>query len=295
VLSSRTVNERGENAWNAWWNRNSGSKLGNGASPAQPYQPARANQQSTQTPGIQFWGAVAGFGVGAKPGNGFVPKIEATNFAYAVGGNLGNKAAPTPQPGISPAIQPAPPIPAAPAYSAAPAPNPLAPADPSAGGNLDSQGAKASSLSATTNSEPIFCRRWPDTISSDGLGVRVFTGNTNIDVTCWTMASMEGSYGRVNQDSLWLKTSLGCYVNEADTSVRTRKNYQQQLNQCPTTSHWVGTLQSQYKREDCYICPSLDCPSQNLGIGPFIDLECHSEGDPINGNTLAITVILNRK
>jgi hypothetical protein len=149
---------------------------------------------------------------------------------------------------------------------------------------LNNQAEKANALSATTKQDTVFCRKWPDTVSSDGMGVRVFTANTNVELTCWTMASMEGPQGRVNQDGLWIKTNLDCYVNNADINGRTRQNFQQRLNQCPPQAHWVGTLQSQYKREDCYSCPSLDCSSQNMGIGPYIDLECSSEGETVQGS-----------
>lgn len=116
------------------------------------------------------------------------------------------------------------------------------------------------------------------------MGVRVFAGNANVDLTCWTNAAMEGPRGRVNQNGLWLKTNLGCFINDADISARSKHNFQQRLEQCPFQAHYVGTLQSQYKREDCYSCASLDCSSQNLGIGPFIDLDCSSEGDAVGGS-----------
>ncbi|TID20723.1 hypothetical protein E6O75_ATG05487 [Venturia nashicola] len=125
------------------------------------------------------------------------------------------------------------------------------------------------SLSVTTRQDTVFCRRFPDTISSDNLGLRVFAGNANVELTCWTKAAIDGPAGRVNQNGLWIKTSLGCYVKWC--------RYQ-------SSPHFVGTLQSQYKREDCYSCPSLDCPSQNLGIGPLLDLDCSTEGTVVGGN-----------
>jgi len=255
-------------------NNNNGARNGGGIV-AVAYQPAQVQGAAPAQTQPQVWGTAVAFGFGVKPG----ARLEGTAVHASFGGGLGPRpaaATPAPKPYQPGVAQPA---------SAAPAPAPApAPANPNSPGWFDWKETKAASLSATTNNQPIFCRRWPDTVASDGLGVRVFTGNTKIDLTCWTMASMEGSYGRVNQDGMWLKTSLGCYVNQAEISPRTKQNFQQQLNQCPTTSHWVGTLQTQYKREDCYLCPSLDCPSQNLGMGPFVDLECFSEGDVVNGN-----------
>ncbi|TLD32376.1 hypothetical protein E2P81_ATG05352 [Venturia nashicola] len=106
------------------------------------------------------------------------------------------------------------------------------------------------SLSVTTRQDTLFCRRFPDTISSDNLGLRVFAGNANVELTCWKKAAMDVPAGRVKQNGLWIKTSLGCYVNDADINPRVKHNFQQRLEQCPVQAHFVGTLQSQYKRED---------------------------------------------
>lgn len=143
---------------------------------------------------------------------------------------------------------------------------------------------KVGSLSATTKDGTVFCRRFPDTISTDSLGVRVFASNARVELTCWTSAAMEGPAGRVNQNGLWVKTKLGCYVNDADINPRTKQNFQLRLEQCPVQTHYVGTLQAQYKRQDCYSCPSLDCPSQNLGMGPIVDLDCSTEGAAVGGS-----------
>lgn len=247
-----------------------------------------------ETPGLQVWGRVSGVKVGVKPGLILKPQATAVYATFGLGQPV--VAAPTPyaaaQPYVpaQPVVQPQPYMPSQPYVAPQPA-QPAAPQlsfpkaaeinQPSGGNN---PAGKVVILSTTTKQDPVFCRRWPDTISSDGMGVRVFTGNTNVDITCWTSASIEGPQGRVNQNSLWIKTNLGCYINDADVNPRTRQNFQKKLSQCPAQAHWVGTLQSQYKREDCYSCPSLDCSSQNLGAGPFIDLDCSSDGDTVNGS-----------
>jgi len=94
---------------------------------------------------------------------------------------------------------------------------------------------------------------------------------------------MDGDNGKVENDAVWLRTSIGCFVNEK--SLQGREDFQAQLAPCADTgSHWVGTLQTQYKREDCYACTSQDCPSQNLGSGPYLDIDCYADGDVVAGN-----------
>jgi hypothetical protein len=142
--------------------------------------------------------------------------------------------------------------------------------------------AKKLSLSATTV-DNTFCRKWPDNISSDGAEATVLGASTSIQVTCWTMPSLDGDYGKVQGETVWLKTAAGCFVNMKN--LKEFQDYQTELAQCPSTQkHWVGTLQPQYKREDCYSCPNQDCSSQNLGEGPFLDIDCYTEGETISGN-----------
>lgn len=146
-------------------------------------------------------------------------------------------------------------------------------------------GGKLASFTTTTQQNVAYCRKWPDTISSDTSRLRALPPLTSLDVTCWTTPSMPGEQGQVKGSSTWLKTDFDCYINEAD--LQTQMVYPTILNQCKETkTHWVGILQEQYKREDCYQCPNQDCPSQNLGSGPFADVECFVEGSAVSGNRL---------
>jgi hypothetical protein len=131
-------------------------------------------------------------------------------------------------------------------------------------------------------SENAFCRNWPDKVSTDSSGVKILGASTAIELTCWTMPSLEGEFGKVEGETVWLKTKIGCFINMKNLKFQ---DYQSQLAQCPSPrKHWVGTLQAQYKREDCYACPSQDCASQNLGEGPFMDIDCYTEGETVSGN-----------
>jgi hypothetical protein len=156
-----------------------------------------------------------------------------------------------------------------PAVSAA-APVPAAPAAPAAAQ------AKKASLSATTAQGTTYCSKWPDNVSSEASGLRILGPNSNIEITCWAAATMPGT------DPVWLKTNSGCFVNQK--SLQGKADFQGQLNQCENRAHWVGTLLEQYKRQDCYDCTSLDCASRNMGQGPYMDLDCSTEGIAVAGN-----------
>ncbi|KAE9982629.1 hypothetical protein EG328_010760 [Venturia inaequalis] len=240
-------------------------------------KPANNNAALPADPGVQVWGSANGIGFGSK--NGLTPKPQATDMHATIG--LGQQAASPPSTAAQPYIAPQP---AQQAQPAAPQLSPPQPAQWTQSLTSNSQAGKVTSISVTTKQDTVFCRRFPDTITSDNLGLRVFAGNANVELTCWTNAAIDGPAGRVNQNGLWVKTNLGCYINDADVNARIKHNFQQRLEQCPVQAHFVGTLQSQYKREDCYSCPSLNCSSQNLGVGPLVDLDCSTEGDAVGGS-----------
>jgi hypothetical protein len=131
---------------------------------------------------------------------------------------------------------------------------------------------------ATTNGE-VVCRKYPDTITHDVSKLPIYRDPTRLEISCWTASSM-GSAGS-NVGGTWLKTNQGCYVNADE--MQERKDYQTMLNHCATPNHWVGIMLPQYAREDCYDCPSLDCPSRDLGQPPYVDIGCKTDGEEIRG------------
>jgi hypothetical protein len=141
---------------------------------------------------------------------------------------------------------------------------------------------KSSSLSVTTRSGDVYCRTYADTISPDTSRIPVYRSGTRLDVTCYTQSGMKGVSGNVRGDSTWLKTREGCYVNRVE--VQSREDLQMGLSFCPAPQHWVGTLKGQYTRVDCYDCTSLDCPSRNIGMPPYVDLACSIRGENVQGN-----------
>jgi hypothetical protein len=143
-------------------------------------------------------------------------------------------------------------------------------------------GGRRASMSVMTSGNAVYCRRYPDSISANQARLPMYSTPTRLDVQCWTQPSLQGNSGRMNGEPIWLQTLDGCFINKRE--VRERDDFQAILNQCPPTNHWVGMLQSQYSRADCYDCPSLDCPSQNVGEPPYVDLACHLEGEAVRSN-----------
>ncbi|KAF2434164.1 hypothetical protein EJ08DRAFT_730868 [Tothia fuscella] len=228
----------------------------------------RWERKGAAKPTTSPWGAVVAVGAGpripaatATPNP--LPAAPLSSWAAAI------PAAPNPQSasgGFSPAI----------ALPVAPAPaNPAAPL---------SSSAKKSSLSLTTAQGASYCRKYPDNISTDSSGLRILGQNSHVSVTCWTPSTISGT------DPIWLKAESGCYINQKSFSGKV--DVQGQLSQCgggvggsAGIRHWVGTLQEQYKRSDCYDCTSLDCESRNMGLGPYVDVDCSIEGIQVAGNT----------
>jgi len=138
------------------------------------------------------------------------------------------------------------------------------------------------SISATIRQDKVYCRKYPDVISPDMSKIRTLDSGTDVEITCWTFSELPDSTGRVGGDGMWLKTNLDCYINEIN--IEEQQNFGATLRRCAPTSHWVGTLQQQYQRKDCYSCPSLNCASKNLGSPPYVDLACSTQGDLVNGN-----------
>jgi hypothetical protein len=137
-------------------------------------------------------------------------------------------------------------------------------------------------MRATTVNDPIACRKFPDTISSSTLPPTIFSRSTRIEVTCWTTASLAGAAGKVQNDAIWLQTSTGCFVNEQNLLDST--DFQEKLPYCVPPTHWVGTAEKKDTKQLCYQCPSLKCPSEDLGSGSYVDVQCYVDGEDARGN-----------
>lgn len=62
-------------------------------------------------------------------------------------------------------------------------------------------------------------------------------------------------------------------------------NFEKKLGTCEPVHHFVGTMQAQYKRQDCYNCTNTNCASKNIGAGYLIDLGCTTTGEATGGNS----------
>jgi len=141
----------------------------------------------------------------------------------------------------------------------------------------------STSIIIAANGNPVYCRNYPDTISPGRPNLPVYNVSTTLSATCWSEPSLPGNSGRVDGEATWLQTDSGCYVNSAE--VQQRQNFKDILNQCNgMPKHWVGISKSEYTRLDCYDCASLDCPSQNVGEPPYVDLDCFQDGEDVRGN-----------
>jgi len=212
-----------------------------------------------------------GGGGGGRGGeNGFGELVELGLGAAAVGGLLGLLS--------GGAEAPAPANPWAPKPAAA-APPPFAPPPPAP---VASSG-KMNTMTVTTVNGGVYCWKYPDTMMSDHSKLPVYNSFSRIDIQCWTSTDMNGVSGNIAGDSTWFKTATGCYLNELD--IEEKQNLRNRLNYCQPPQHWVGTLQSQYQRVDCYDCTSLNCQSKNIGVPPYVDLACYIEGETVLGNS----------
>jgi hypothetical protein len=110
----------------------------------------------------------------------------------------------------------------------------------------------------------------------------IYSRRAKIVAKCWTTASLPGIYGKVQNDAIWLQTTTGCYINEQDVTEST--DFQVALSYCLAPSHWVGTTEKKENKQLCYQCPSLKCPSQDLGTGQYVDVQCIVDGEDARGN-----------
>jgi hypothetical protein len=152
----------------------------------------------------------------------------------------------------------------------------------------------------------IRCRRYPDNFIADGNNLAHFSSPSRLDATCWSpsspgtvgfqamqnpvVAAAQLASAMAGRDLGYLRTRTGCYISVAEVNEQ-YVQYPRVLNQCKTASrskHWVGTLQPQYARKDCYACPSLGCPSEDLGGVSFVDLDCWTIGDMVRNSPLWI-------
>jgi hypothetical protein len=145
-----------------------------------------------------------------------------------------------------------------------------------------------------TTRDAVRCRRYPDTVQASSAAVLpLYTLSTPLTITCAAKPSLPGNSGRVDGDDFWLRTREGCYVNRAEVRLQHHSDdgegIQLAMPRCAETPrHWVGMLQGQYSRADCYDCPSLDCPSRNVGAPPFVDLQCYEMGENVRDDRSAI-------
>jgi hypothetical protein len=165
------------------------------------------------------------------------------------------------------------------------------------------QGGVRSSITVSVSGTNIRCRRYPDNFIADANKLAHFSAPAKLDVVCWTPASPNTVGPRappnpylignpiaalfIGPDRGYLRTKTGCYIAVAEV-VEKRTDYSRILNKCtlaPGATHWVGTLQPQYSRKDCYSCAKLSCKSEELGSVPFVDLGCITVGEDVRGNT----------
>jgi hypothetical protein len=100
-----------------------------------------------------------------------------------------------------------------------------------------------------------------------------------------------GSFsGLESVSGVWLKTISWYFVHE--TNIQEQQNFRSTLNECAPAPHWIGTLQTQCQRKDCYMCTSLNYQSQNLGYLPYADLQCSMRGEAVQGNRCTIVRLL---
>ncbi|QDS69520.1 hypothetical protein FKW77_007415 [Venturia effusa] len=135
----------------------------------------------------------------------------------------------------------------------------------------------------TITGEAIKCRRYPDTVTPESANLPRITRETHLRVTCWTSASMPGASGKVLGSSVWLRTDEGCYLPEMN--IASDANFEKKLATCEPIYHLVGTMQTQYTRQDCYSCTNTNCKSRNIGAGSLIDLGCTATGQATGGNS----------
>ncbi|KAF2430332.1 hypothetical protein EJ08DRAFT_660808 [Tothia fuscella] len=147
-------------------------------------------------------------------------------------------------------------------------------------------------ITVTTTAETIICRKFPDIISAETVHLTVFAPKSKVSIDCWTSASLPGVFGKVQGDSIWLRTLAGCYINQQ--SVIDNIDFLAQLNFCVSPPHWIGTAEVKTAPQDCHQCPSLKCPSQNLGSGEHIDVKCIVDGEDARGNNTWIQPVDQR-
>jgi hypothetical protein len=133
-----------------------------------------------------------------------------------------------------------------------------------------------------TTDEIVNCRPYPDTITPDPTKLTMYSKPSHLSVTCWTRATVNGTSGKVEGSSLWLHTVGGCYISEMN--VQNAIDFETKIPACPPVQHFVGTMQTQYKRQDCYECTNTNCASRNIGSVPQVELSCTKVGEVTAGN-----------
>jgi hypothetical protein len=171
------------------------------------------------------------------------------------------------------------------------------------GGAAPAKAGVQNSITVSISGTNIRCRKYPDNFVADANKLAHFSAPAKLDVVCWMPASPNTVGPRappnpylignpiahlfVGPDRGYLRTKTGCYIAVAEVGEK-RTDYSRVLNKCtmaPGAAHWVGTLQTQYSRKDCYSCPKLSCASTELGSVPFVDLGCTTVGEEVQGNT----------
>jgi hypothetical protein len=261
-----------------------------------PMQPSPGWAPPVAQPQPQPQGSPAADEAGTQysNGGGWVPAVASVGVApqpteQADPESKKKPPAPEAQPLPSPDANPAPALAPSPNASPVPAVAPdVLSAPPSAvqpngnGGQRQEPYAAGKVLTVTTTTDVVMCRKFPDTLSAETIPLTVFPRAQQVNVNCWTTASMSGPEGKVQNDAIWLRTAQGCYINEMN--VQDTTDFQAKLAFCVSPPHWVATTVDKGAQQLCYQCPSLKCPNQSLGKGELVDVQCIVDGEDARGN-----------
>ncbi|KAF2675437.1 hypothetical protein BT63DRAFT_450423 [Microthyrium microscopicum] len=247
-------------------------------------------------PGRPGFGGPGGFGAG--PGSG--PKGGPFKPGGGFGGPEAREASPR-----SPGAIPRPKAQAP--YGPGPAgPPPSVPSNhPVGAGGQSPPPANTGPIAVSLNGINIPCRDFPDNFIQNPEKLAHFSKPSRFDAVCWSPSSpntvgpgapshpyvvANGGPAKSSSgpDRGFLKTKTGCFIGVTETADYTKKDYQTLLPGCKVVrgaAHWVGTLQEQYSRKDCYASPSLDAKSKDLAGQRVVDLSCFTVGQDVRGNT----------
>jgi hypothetical protein len=151
---------------------------------------------------------------------------------------------------------------------------------PVVGGNTGNK--QHPELIMETIGESVPCREYPDLVTNEGSRTQTLNGNTRVRADCWSVSSLPGMYGMIENSNIWLHTMENCWLHARTVN----KSIQEilEMPQCPTPIHLIAGLRAQYSRRDCYERTSLDSSSQNVPGGQYVDVSCHTSGIAVRNN-----------